>query len=294
MSVNQSISNHDLGQRKPSLGQAASPHRRDTDAIRSRAVFELLREREWLNRDLELARQVQKRLVPQSVPAIPGFEFFAHYAPAREIGGDYYDFVPLPHGRLAIAVGDVSGNGFAAAVMMARFSAETRHLILSENSLPAVAIELNHRVCTIGAEEIFITLSLCVLDLARRTMSLTSAGHPPVLVRRKSGTVDRIDGDVAGFPLGIIPGADYGQLEVELHAGDVVAVFSDGVTDGRNLRDELYDSHDSRRLHRKLAETSGGPVAMGRAILEDIHGFSSHHVQTDDVTLICFGPLDPL
>jgi phosphoserine phosphatase RsbU/P len=78
---------------------------------------------------------------------------------------------------------------------------------------------------------------------------------------------------------------------VELHPGDVIAVFSDGVTDARNLREELYESRDNRRLVRKLADTQGGPEAVGRAILQDIREFSSGHVQVDDITLICFGPL---
>ena len=97
-------------------------------------MHESLLERERLNRDLKLAEQVQKRFLPQSVPAIPGFEFFAHYDPAYEVGGDYYDFVPLPGNRLAIAVGDVSGKGVAAALMMAKFSGDTRYCILTENS----------------------------------------------------------------------------------------------------------------------------------------------------------------
>ena len=108
-------------------------------------------------------------------------------------------------------------------------------------------------------------------------MTLASAGHLPVLVRRANGTVDEIGEDIAGFPLGIMPEADYKQTEVKLYPGDVVAIFSDGVTDARNLREELYDSRDKRRLLRRLAETPGGPEAVGRAILQDIREFSAGH-----------------
>ncbi len=103
-------------------------------AIQNAAMHESLLERERVNRDLRLAEQVQKRFLPQTVPTIPGFEFFAHYDPAYEVGGDYYDFVPLPEDRLAIAVGDVSGKGVAAALMMAKFSGDTRYCILTENA----------------------------------------------------------------------------------------------------------------------------------------------------------------
>jgi serine phosphatase RsbU (regulator of sigma subunit) len=259
--------------------------------IQNAAMHETLLERERVNRDLKLAEQVQKRFLPQTEPTIPGFEFFAHYDPAYEVGGDYYDFVPLPDDRLSIAVGDVSGKGVAAALMMAKFSGDTRYCILTENAPAAAANELNTLLFSAGIEEKFITLSLSVLDVKRRTLTLASAGHLPVLVRRSNGTVEEIGEEIAGFPLGIIPESDYKQTEVALHPGDVVAVFSDGVTDARNLREELYDSRENRRLIRKLSETQGGPEAVGRAILQDIREFSSGHVQVDDITLICFGPL---
>jgi phosphoserine phosphatase RsbU/P len=260
-------------------------------AIQNAAMHESLLERERVNRDLRLAEQVQKRFLPQTEPAIPGFEFFSHYDPAYEVGGDYYDFVTLPGNRLAIAVGDVSGKGVAAALMMAKFSGDTRYCILTENQPAPAADELNTLLFSAGIEEKFITLSLSVLDVGAQTLTLASAGHLPVMVRRANGKVEEIGEEIAGFPLGIIPEADYHQTEVKLYPGDVVAVFSDGVTDARNLREELYDSRDNRRLLRKVAETTGGPEAVGRAILQDIREFSAGHVQVDDITLICFGPL---
>ena len=260
-------------------------------AIQNAQMHESLLERERVNRDLKLAEQVQKRFLPQSVPAIPGFEFFAHYDPAYEVGGDYYDFVPLPGNRLAIALGDVSGKGVAAALMMAKFSGDTRYCILTENSPAAAANELNTLLFSAAIEEKFITLSLSVLDTEKRTLAIASAGHLPVMIRRSNGTVDEIGEEIAGFPLGIIPDGDYKQTEVSLNPGDVVAIFSDGVTDARNLREELYDSRDKRRVIKKLAETTGGPEAVGRALLQDIREFSAGHTQVDDITLICFGPL---
>jgi serine phosphatase RsbU (regulator of sigma subunit) len=260
-------------------------------AIQNATMHESLLERERLSRDLKLAEQVQIRFLPQSVPSIPGFEFFAHYDPAYEVGGDYYDFVPLPQNRLAVALGDVSGKGVAAALMMAKFSGDTRYCILTENMPASAANELNSLLFSAGIEEKFITLSLSVLDVERRTLSLASAGHLPILIRRAGGSIDEVGEEIAGFPLGIIPEADYKQTDVKLNPGDVVAVFSDGVTDARNLREELYDSRDNRRLMRKLSETQGGPETVGRAILQDIREFSADHVQVDDITLICFGPV---
>jgi len=247
-------------------------------------------ERERLERDLKLAEQVQMRFLPQAVPTIAGYEFFAHYHPAYEVGGDYYDFVPLPFNRCAIALGDVSGKGVSAALMMAKFSGDTRYCILTENAPGAAATELNTLLCAAGIDEKFITLSLSVLDIAKRRLTLASAGHLAIMVRRAGGHVEEVGEDIAGFPLGIVPESDYKQTEIELNPGDIVVIFSDGVTDPRNVKEEIYHTKENPRLTRRVAESSGGPDAIGRAILQDIREFSAGHDQVDDITLICFGP----
>jgi serine phosphatase RsbU (regulator of sigma subunit)/pSer/pThr/pTyr-binding forkhead associated (FHA) protein len=259
-------------------------------AVQNASMHESLIERERVDRDLKLAEQVQKRFLPQGVPKIPGYEFFAHYHPAYEVGGDYYDFVPLPANRMAMALGDVSGKGVAAALMMAKFGGDTRYCILTENAPAPAANELNALLCAAGIEEKFITLSLCVLDVANHRVTLSSAGHLPVLLRRRDGRIEEIGEEIAGFPLGILPNSEYKQTEIDLKSGDVVVIYSDGVTDSRSPREELYDSRDNRRLIKRLAESSGGPEAIGRSILQDIREFSAGHAQADDITLICFGP----
>ena len=259
-------------------------------SIQNATMHESLLERDRVDRDLKLAEQVQKRFLPQSVPVVPGYEFFSHYHPAYEVGGDYYDFVPLPNNRLAMALGDVSGKGVAAALMMAKFSGDTRYCILTENAPGPAANELNSLLCAAGIEEKFITLSLCVLDPKRNILTIASAGHLPVMIRRASGAIEEVGEEIAGFPLGIIPNSAYNQIEVALEPGDVALIYSDGVTDSRNPREELYDTRDNRRLVKRMAESPGGPEAVGRAILQDIREFSAGHAQSDDITLICFGP----
>jgi phosphoserine phosphatase RsbU/P len=259
-------------------------------SVQNASMHESLLERERLDRDLKLAEQVQKRFLPQSVPKVAGYEFFAHYHPAYEVGGDYYDFVPLPFSRVAIALGDVSGKGVAAALMMAKFSGDTRYCILTENAPAPAANELNTLLCAAGIEEKFITLSLSVLDVANHTLTLASAGHLPVILRRADGRIEEVGEEIAGFPLGIVPESDYQQTEVMLNPGDVAVIYSDGVTDSRSPREELYDSRDNRRLLKRVAASAGGPESVGRAILQDIREFSAGHSQADDITLICLGP----
>lgn len=259
--------------------------------IQNASLHESLLERDRMERDLKLAEQVQKRFLPQSLPTVAGFEFFAHYHPAYEVGGDYYDFVQLPQDRWAVALADVSGKGVSAALIMAKFSGDTRYCILTENAPGPAANELNSLLCAAGIDERFITLSLGVLDLERKRLTIASAGHLPVMVRRADGKVEELGEEVTGFPLGIVPESDYRQLDIQLHPGDVVVVYSDGVPDARNLSEELYHTGEKPRLRKRVAEAPGGPEAVGRAILQDVREFSAGHSQVDDITLICFGPV---
>jgi phosphoserine phosphatase RsbU/P len=259
-------------------------------SIQNASALESLLERERLNRDLKIAEQVQKRFLPQGVPSVGGYEFFAHYQPTYQVGGDYYDFVPLAGDRMAVALGDVAGKGVAAALMMAKFSGDTRSCMLTENAPAPTATRLNSLLWAAGIEDKFITLGLCVLDASTRRLTLTSAGHTPLIIRRADGRAEEVGHEVSGLPLGVMEDSEYQQTEVQLDPGDVVVIYSDGVTDARSPGDELYDSQTNHRLIKRVAQTFGGPVAVGRAILQDIREFSAGHSQADDITLVCLGP----
>jgi phosphoserine phosphatase RsbU/P len=244
------------------------------------------------DRALRPAARVQRHLLPRSVPELPGYEFFAYYRPARVVGGDYYDFVSLPENRLAIALGDVSGKGVPAALVGARFSGITRHCILADPAPSRAAVRLNQQFLDAGFEEGFITLSLAMLDVAAGRFTCCSAGHPPILIRRASGRIDECGPEVGGCPIGIMPDAVYSEASVALEMGDVVIIYSDGVTDVRNADKETYDSRTTPRLRERLRHTPGGPTEVGRAIIQDLDSFSAGNSQFDDVTLICFGPVE--
>jgi serine phosphatase RsbU (regulator of sigma subunit) len=261
-------------------------------AIQNAGMHESLLARERIERDLRLAEQVQKRFLPQSVPTVPDHEFFAHYHPAYEVGGDYYDFVQLPDNKIAIAVGDVSGKGVAAALMMAKFSGDTRFCILTEHEPAPASNRLNELLCAAGIDEKFITLSLSVFDLTNNQLTFASAGHFPMMIRRADGRIEEFGSEISGFPLGIMPESSYQQMSVNLNVGDVAVIYSDGVTDARSPQGELYDSKDNHRLLRRVAESAGGPAAIGKAVLQEIREFSAGlEQQADDITLVCFGPV---
>lgn len=260
-------------------------------ALQNATMHEAILTRERLDRDLRLAEQIQRRFIPQELPVAAGYEFFAHYQSAYEVGGDFYDFVELPGSRLAMALGDVAGKGVSAALMMAKFSADARYCLLSENEPGRAADKLNELLIKARIEEKFITLCLGVLDLAGRRFTFSSAGHPPIFVRRHGGKVEMIGDAISNLPLGILEGLTYPQVTVELEVGDVVLIYSDGATDGRNNLGELYDTAEKPRLLQRFHTAVGGPEAVGRAIVQDTREYSAGVRQADDLTLVCFGPV---
>ena len=260
-------------------------------AIQNASMHESMIARERLERDLRLAEQVQRRFLPQTEPTVAGYEFFAHYNAAYEVGGDFYDFVRLDDQRLAIVVGDVSGKGIAAALMMAKFSGDTRLAIALKQTPAAAADHINQLFAASGIDEKFITMSLCVLHPNEDRLSFCSAGHFPLLIRRATGKVEEIGGDISGLPIGVMPEMPYQQMDVTLEPGDVVVVYSDGVTDARNPKEELYDCKDNRRLLKRVAESPGSPRLLGKALIQELREFAAGRGQADDITLLCFGPV---
>src|SRR5262249_55356397 len=149
--------------------------------------------------------------LPERPPRIAGYEFFQFYEPAYEVGGDYYDFIPLPGNRLAMMLGDVAGKGVAAALLMAKVSADARFCALTEPDPAAVVSRLNSLLLQSGPADRFVTLVAAVLNHAEHTVTLVNAGHPaPLLYRQATGKIEpAMDTDQVGLPLGVLPGFEY-------------------------------------------------------------------------------------
>ena len=239
-----------------------------------------------LERELAVAHEVQRGFLPAAAPRIPEYEFFEFYQSASQLGGDYYDYVDLPGGRLAVVVADVSGKGISASLLMAKLSAETRFCLASEPS-PAEAIgRLNRTFCESGWEDRFVTMVLAVLDPRRHEVAIVNAGHLPPLLHRAPGGVERVALKEACLPLGIDYDVDYAQCQLLLSPGDSLVLYTDGITEAMNANDELYG--DQRLL--TLLGSGGDRVSLlGRCILEDVKRFIGARPQSDDMCLTCFG-----
>ncbi len=246
--------------------------------------------RERVNRDLALARQVARSFLPAEMPIIPGYEFFACNESALEVGGDYYDFVPLKDGRLGILVGDVAGKGVAAALVMARFSAEARACLRTVPELAAAVRHLNELMQPLYLTDRFVTLAAMVLDPQSHQLTITSAGHPsPLLLRRAAGTLeDVVGGEVVGPPIGVMEDYAYQALHVKLEPGDNLVLFSDGVTEAMDASERPLGTKALRAVSQ---DGSWSPDKLGTRIMRAVKRHAAGSSQHDDITLVCMGRL---
>jgi serine phosphatase RsbU (regulator of sigma subunit)/pSer/pThr/pTyr-binding forkhead associated (FHA) protein len=238
-------------------------------------------------RDLEVAHQVQRALLPQQLPSVPGYEFYAHYEAAQEVGGDYYDFIPLPRQRLAVLLGDVAGKGVPAALVMAKFSVEARVCLETEADLAVALSKLNALMRRAALPDKFVTLAAVVLDPARHTATLVNAGHPsPLLFRHATGEVEQAAPvKSAGPPIGIDDHV-YASCEIRLIPGDGLLLFSDGVTEAMDQQRRLFGTKGVRGV---LERERLSPHEAGERVLRAVKRHAAGCDQHDDITLVSFG-----
>ena len=194
---------------------------------------EALRQRA-LQRELELANEVQRGFLPENPPSIDGYEFFNFYRAADHVGGDYFDYIPLPEERVAVVVADVVGHGVVAALLMAKLSAETRSSLALETRPGKVLARLNEMCGGEHSNCRFVTMVLAVLDPKSGEVAIANAGHPRPLLRRADGEVQELTARVGGIPLGILADVEYGESTAQLAHGETLTMFTDGISEARD------------------------------------------------------------
>jgi serine phosphatase RsbU (regulator of sigma subunit)/pSer/pThr/pTyr-binding forkhead associated (FHA) protein len=259
-------------------------------AMENARLYEDAVKRERLKRDLELAQQIQLSFLPKSVPVVQGYQFGAYYRAAQAVGGDYYGFIPLPDGRLALAVGDVAGKGVPASLMMAKLSSETRYCLYIESDPAAAVSKLNDLLNEFASEaDRFVTLALLVLDPTRHTVTMVSAGHgSPLLYRAGNpGLEEVVSNDVTGVPLGIMEGYPFEACQRVLQPGDCLLIFTDGVTDMLDTNEKQFRKEGII----KVAEGAGQvtPQQMVDRIARAVQAHAAGRDPFDDVTLVAVG-----
>lgn len=239
-------------------------------------------ERLSLKNDLEIARDIQKAMLPRGLYADRGIEAFGLTRPANTVGGDFYDVLPLPDGRLLVALGDVAGKGSPAALLMALLLAMLRTLV-DEGLEPAALVErLNVQITRHAPASRFITLLFVVIDPATGALTSVNAGHLPGLIRRRSGAVDTLS--IGGIALGMFEQSVYTAQTAQLDPGDVLVLYSDGITEAEDPRGHPFDEGGLRSLVD--AHESEPLPDLGKAIFGAVERHAQDVRFADDLTIL--------
>lgn len=257
-----------------------------TLAIEQAQAHEERLSREQLRRELELANRVQQALLPSRPPEIPGYESFDYYEPARQISGDFFSYVPLPGGRTAVVLADVSGKGVSAALVMAALAADVRYCLASDADVATAVGRLNESFCRAGWDDRFATLVVAVFDPGIHRLSLVNAGHMPPLLRTAAGSVTAIGVEAAGLPLGVDPQHAYHETAVDVPPGATLVCYTDGISEAL---DHAQRPYGFERLTRVVAAANAGASDVGQRILADVERHSAGQVRSDDICLVCLG-----
>jgi len=262
-------------------GQAAG-------TLENAQLFESLVARAGVEADLKLAKQVQLSFLPKKPPVMAGYEFFAHYEPALEVGGDYYDFIPLPGERLGITLGDVAGKGVPAALLMGKVSSDARFCLLTEPSPATAVCRLNALLQEAGLIDRFVTLTAGLLEPARHAVTLINAGHlPPIVYHQRTGRIEEaMPRELSSYPLGIVEDLTCEGYTVNLDVGDSVVLFTDGVSDAKNKQGQDFQTEG---VHAALLNGPANPQAMGERLIQAVRQHALGCKQYDDITVVCFG-----
>jgi sigma-B regulation protein RsbU (phosphoserine phosphatase) len=258
-------------------------------AIENARLHEDLLRRSDIERELRFATQVQLGFLPEIRPNPPGYEFFDYYEPAERVGGDYFDYIQLNDGRIAIALADVAGKGIPAALLMARLYSSVRLHLFSQPT-PAKALSaLNAEIHAQGMGHRFVTFVLLTLDPVRHETTLVNAGHLPPIVRTADGQSTSVGRKESGMPLGINPEQEYREITLALESGTSVVLYTDGITESMNAANDLFGRV---RLENFVSSISGSSEDLTKAIVTEVDRFCGTRPQRDDMCLVCLRRLD--
>ena len=240
-----------------------------------------VRDKRRLDSDLALARDVMEDLLPQATPALTGFDIAGAHASSLAVGGDYYEFIPLPEDRWGVVIADVVGKGVAAALLVAAIRASIASLVGHELAVRAIMRRANRFFHESVEEGRYVTLFYMVLDVPARSLLYVNAGHvPPVLVRA-TGEVELLE--EGGVPLGLFQAPRYFEGHATLAPGDVLGLYTDGIVEQTNPEGEEYGN--SRLIGTLRDAGEAGATELCSRVMQDVHRFGDGR-QTDDRTLV--------
>ena len=250
--------------------------------LRKRRLEQEIRERERIEQELQVARRIQQASLPEEVPKLEGWQISPYYQPAREVGGDFYDFHLLSEGRVGVVVGDATGKGVPAALVMSTTCGMLQAVSRALASSPGEVLDqVNETLLARIPSNMFVTCFYAILDPKSGTLSYANAGHDLPYLRRRSGECEELR--ARGMPLGLMPGMGYEEKEIELDVGESALFYSDGLVEAHDPKGEMFGFPRLRALIAEHAEER----SLGDFLMDELYSFVGEDwEQEDDITLL--------
>jgi sigma-B regulation protein RsbU (phosphoserine phosphatase) len=244
--------------------------------------LDLQRQEQRRNLDLEQAAEIQRGILPSGPPQVAGLDVAGHNAPCLTVGGDYYDFIKYPDDQLGLVLGDVAGKGMAAAMLMSNLQARVQLLTEQPGELAPMISRLDRSISVSCPANRFITLFMCVIDPLDGTTRYCNAGHNPPILVRADGSAESLT--AAGTVLGMLPQLGYEEHRTTLAPGDLIAIYSDGVTEAADSEDEEFGEARLSALLIRLREQPAATIIA--AVMEAVAEWSPGAIGADDITVV--------
>jgi len=251
-------------------------------AIENARLYEQEQQKIALDKEMSAAADVQRSLFPKNLPEIPGYALYAHNIPASQVSGDMFDVISLNDGRTVFTLGDVSGKGLPAAILMANMQSVMRDLPHQNPSPEYCASRLNRMIYRSSGFDKFITVFIGLLDPAANTLTYANAGHDYPFLFRSDGSHSRLES--TGIPIGMLGESSYTQHQLDMNPGDMLFVFSDGVTDAASASGDMYGEERMQAL--VAANMSRSPAEVVQILEAELLAFIGSTPQFDDMTIL--------
>lgn len=238
------------------------------------------------DKEMKIASGVQRALLPETLPNVAGYRFYASYDAAQAVGGDYFDCFMIGERKVCVSFGDVAGKGVPGALIMSRMASVVQNTMSFTDDVSVAIQRINAHMCHNMVEGRFVTYILGVIDLDTNRITLANAGHMSPLIRGMDGEVEEFDDSTIGIPVGIMDGYPYEVVEREIRDGETFVLITDGVDEAMNPNGDLYTKE---RVREFVRVGSPDPEELGRALLTDVRRHADGRDQNDDITIMTFG-----
>lgn len=244
-------------------------------------------EKQKQDNEMNIARSVQRALLPDAMPISAGYEFFASYEAAQAVGGDYYGCTTRDNGKtICLAFGDVAGKGVPASLVMSRLASAVQMIVEFVGDVGEAVERINNHMCANAVEGRFVTFTLVFLNTETGDMEIVIAGHMSPMIRKVDGSVEEFGEELIGMPVGVVDGISFDVARRRLEPGETVVIYTDGVSEAMNPAGDLYGID---HLKNVISKGPVNPAELGKLILKDVKRHANGRYQNDDITLMTFG-----